>query len=288
MWPSLFRTSTSLYSRSNSRLFSSLRPQRTATSAVEVLDYRDIEVPEDIRRCELHSKLLLTCEHASNHLPLPYRWSVKDQALRDTHWAYDPGAAQITRELAPRLGCMAVLSSFSRLLVDPNRPLASQTLFRDSADGVTIDLNEQMPIEDRDARIARFYIPYHLELGRAARDVDPLLVLAIHSFNPTYEGDVRDFELGVLSTSEDNLVSELCDHFKAAGLKTRINQPWSGKEGFMYAADSVRVSGEPGRRHSLMLEFRNDLLQNAQWRNKVTEVLLSSLKQLTLLAPTTN
>jgi len=178
-----------------------------------------------------------------------------------------------------------VLSNFSRLLVDPNRPLASQTLFRSHADDVAIDLNAEMPVEDRDARISRFYIPYHLELGRAAREVDPSLVLSIHSFNPIYEGEVRDFEVGVLSTSEDNLASELCGYFNAAGMVTRVNQPWSGKEGFMYAADSVRVSGVPGRRHSLMLEFRNDLLQNGQWRSKVTEVLLSSLKQLSLLSP---
>jgi len=75
------------------RSYSLVRPR--TTTAVEVLDYRAIEVPEDIRRCRFHEKLLLTCEHASNHLPLPYRWSTKDRLLRDTHWGYDPGAAQV-------------------------------------------------------------------------------------------------------------------------------------------------------------------------------------------------
>lgn len=265
------------------RLFSVLRPR--VTTSVEVLDYRNLEVPEDIRLRGFQQKLLLTCEHASNHLPLPYRWSAQDQALKDTHWAYDPGAAQISRELAPRLGCMAVLSNFSRLLIDPNRPLASQTLFRSHADNEAIDLNSDMPTEDRDARITRFYIPYHLELGRAAREVDPLLVLSIHSFNPVFEGEVRDFEIGVLSTSEDSLATEMCNHFNSVGLSARVNQPWSGKEGFMYAADSVRVSGVPGRRHSIMLEFRNDLLQNGQWRSRVTEEVLTSLKLLDIFKP---
>lgn len=75
------------------RTFSVLRPR--VTTSVEVLDYRNIEVPEDIRVRGFQQKLLLTCEHASNHLPLPYRWSAKDQTLKDTHWAYDPGAAQV-------------------------------------------------------------------------------------------------------------------------------------------------------------------------------------------------
>ena len=73
--------------------------------------------------------VVLTCEHASNRLPEPWKWSERDQRLIDDHWAWDIGAADFSRELADRLGAVAVLARFTRLLVDANRPLDSDTLF---------------------------------------------------------------------------------------------------------------------------------------------------------------
>ncbi len=80
------------------------------------------------------SGLVLSCEHASNRLPPPWRWPAEDDWLVASHWAWDPGAADITRSLASRLGIPAVLASFSRLLVDPNRRADHPTLFRKEAD----------------------------------------------------------------------------------------------------------------------------------------------------------
>lgn len=78
--------------------------------------------------------ILITCEHASNLLPPPYRWPRADEWLINSHWSHDIGAATLTKELAVRMGSVAVLSRFSRLLVDPNRPMSSSTLVRTTAD----------------------------------------------------------------------------------------------------------------------------------------------------------
>jgi len=223
-------------------------------------------------------KILLTCEHASNRLPRPYNWSVDDQWVKTTHWAYDIGAFEFAKELAQELGVVLVSAQFSRLLVDPNRPLASETLFRQDADGKRLDINRHMTKSDRNWRIWHYYLPFHQTLGEVARKIDPRLILSIHSFNPSYEGSQRDFDLGVLCTTEDHLAAEISQGFEAKGYKSRINMPWSGKEGFMYSADSLKVSGTPGSRRAIMVEMRNDLVVQPLWRKSAVHCLVQSLR----------
>lgn len=65
--------------------------------------------------------LLLVCEHASNAVPEDLgRLGVPEPEF-SRHIAYDIGAAEVTRRLAARLGVPAVLTQFSRLIIDPNR-----------------------------------------------------------------------------------------------------------------------------------------------------------------------
>ncbi len=59
--------------------------------AVEVIDHdRSATAPPA-------SRVLLTCEHASNRLPTPYQWPSADNRLVEDHWAYDPGSEAFTR-----------------------------------------------------------------------------------------------------------------------------------------------------------------------------------------------
>jgi hypothetical protein len=69
-------------------------------------------------------------------------------------------------------------------------------------------LNKRVTPSDKHSRLTRFYLPYHLELGRIANAVDPRLIISIHSFTNNYEGEERDFEMGVLSTTEDSLANK--------------------------------------------------------------------------------
>jgi predicted N-formylglutamate amidohydrolase len=222
------------------------------------------------------ASVLFTCEHASNALPPPYEWPQEDEWVRSTHWAWDPGARDFALECAERFGGVYVGACFSRLLCDVNRPIASDTMFRERADGAAVKLNRGMTDEERDRRIASFYVRYHRRLGQAANAMDPRLIVSCHSFTPEYEGEKRDMDMGVLCTHEDALARSLVSEFCAAGLDCRENAPWSGKEGFMYSADSLAVAA-PVRRTAIMLELRNDLAVDPAWRERVTGALKSSL-----------
>ena len=71
---------------------------------------------------------LIICDHASNAIPPGYGALGLPRGALDRHIAYDIGAAEVTRALAAQLGAPAVLSTYSRLVIDPNRGLDDPTL----------------------------------------------------------------------------------------------------------------------------------------------------------------
>jgi len=73
-------------------------------------------------------RLLIVCDHASNERPPGYGNLGLPETEFERHIAYDIGVAGLTRALAERLDCPAVLSRFSRLVIDPNRGEDDPTL----------------------------------------------------------------------------------------------------------------------------------------------------------------
>jgi len=233
----------------------------------------------------LQSKLLITAEHASMRLPSKYKWPKSDERLVGTHWSFDLGSEEFARELTAATNSYCLLSRYSRLLCDPNRPLTSPTLYRMEAEKAPVLLNTYATNADLLERTRLYYEPYHEMLQTLAELKQIRLVLSIHSYTPNYEGLKRDVEIGVLHTIDPTLATKIQSVFKAAGYDARLNEPWSGKDGFMYAADSVRTppdAKEP-RRQAVMLEFRNDMCSDEAWRTGVMAHLVKVLAKEDLL-----
>ena len=207
--------------------------------------------------------ILITCEHASQRMPDGWSWPEEDRWLIGTHWAYDIGARTLSLELAERLGASVVLSKFSRLLVDPNRPEDSPTLFRDHAEGRPILLNtRELDDAERKRRIERLLRPYHAALDEAVKTRRAPTLVAIHSFTPIYEGTPRELEVGVLFNHDEELATRLQSSLTRAGIDAVLNQPYSGKEGLMYAID--RHATAHGRA-CVELEVRQDLVVDPEF-----------------------
>ncbi len=202
------------------------------------------------------AKVFLSCEHASQRLPEGYAWPQEDGRLVGTHWAFDPGAAAITHALASRIGAPAVLSRFTRLLIDPNRPEDSTTLFRTEAEGGPVVLNLDLTEAEKLRRIERLYRPYHRAIDQRLGAHGAQVLFSIHTFTPVYEGQVRQMEVGVLFDTQDALAERAAVALRAAGFVTAMNEPYSGKEGLIHAAE--HHAGAHGRR-ALELEVRQDL-----------------------------
>ena len=81
---------------------------------------------------------LVTCDHASNHVP---DWVGGGSlgigpADMSRHIAYDVGAAGLARALAEALDSPVIESCFSRLVIDANRGAAGKPQRRRPADAV--------------------------------------------------------------------------------------------------------------------------------------------------------
>src|ERR1700727_3856564 len=113
----------------------------------------------------LDSGALIICDHASNAIPPDYATLGLPREALERHIAYDIGAAEVTRALAAQLGAPAVLSTYSRLLIDPNRGLDDPTLVMRYSDGAIVPGNAYIDAAEIARRSARFWAPYRQEIA---------------------------------------------------------------------------------------------------------------------------
>jgi predicted N-formylglutamate amidohydrolase len=220
--------------------------------------------------------VFVTCEHASERMPEPWRWHERDQRLVGTHWAFDLGAAELAREYAARIGTVAVLSRFSRLLCDPNRAEHEASLFRDVAEREPVHLNLDLAHAERELRLATYHRPFHHAVDRELEQRAGLhTLLSMHSFTPLYEGQPRALEVGVLFDREDALGEHLVSVFARAGFRVAPNEPYSGKEGLIHSA---AVHAERFGLRAVELEVRQDLAVDPTFRARLLAVLASELR----------
>lgn len=214
--------------------------------------------------------VVLTCEHASERLPDPWRWSAADRRLVGTHWAFDLGAGLLTRDLAAAFDAPAVLSRFTRLLADPNREPGEASLFLARAGGREVELNRRVEGADRARRLEVYFEGYHGAVDRVAGVSGAEVLLSVHTFTPVYEGRRRTLELGVLFDTEQKLAGRVATALGEVGFRAALNEPYSGQEGLIYAA--ARHAARHGKR-ALELEMRQDLAVRPGARAAVVDAL---------------
>ena len=223
--------------------------------------------------------LLLTCEHAANHLPPGYAWSEEDLWLVGTHWAVDLGIDALTCELAEQLGLTAVLAGFSRLLIDANREPNDPSLFRRVADGREVALNRQIDDAERAKRMA-MYTAYHEAIQAVLKRAPGRGVLSMHSFTPQYEDQPpRKMEVGVLFDRDEEIAVRLAAAIARSGLIVALNEPYSARGGLMYCAE--RHAGGHGR-IALELEVRQDLAVDPVQRGRLVPAIAAALREVGL------
>ena len=210
------------------------------------------------------SRFLLICDHASNAIPDDYAQLGLPSHELERHVAWDMGAAEVTRHLADILGCPAILSGFSRLLIDPNRGLDDPTLIMKLSDGIIIPGNLDVDQHNNKSawqdRVSKFYMPYHLAiasaLDKSLSDGQVPIILSVHSFTPNFKGEDRPWSSAVLWDKDDRLAKHLFTALSKSEKLVGNNQPYSGrlKNDCLY-----RHGTENGLPHAL-IELRQDCL----------------------------
>lgn len=219
--------------------------------------------------------LLLTGDHAGIAVPGKLNnFGLPPEELR-RHIGWDIGAANVARALAQKLDATAVLAVYSRLLVDPNRPLGDPACAPAISDGTLIAANQNMTAEEFRRRADEVYWPYHCAIDnqiarlRVAK-ADPA-VIAVHSFTPmlSKNGAPRPWHVGVMYSFDDRMGGHLIAEFQKLGFTVGDNDPYSG---FTLSYAQKRHGLAQMLPHA-QIEIRQDLISDAEGQKKWADIL---------------
>ena len=227
------------------------------------------------------SPFILICDHAGRAIPRSLgRLSVTDADL-DRHIAWDIGASALMSHLARRLDAVAVRQTYSRLVIDCNRPPQSPGLIVERSDGASIPGNVGLSAAAVEQRLAEVYRPYHDRIAgilraRAATGRRHALIL-LHSFTPRMNGADRPWRYGVLHLNDSPLSTAMLARLRAEiGEDAGDNEPYA-MDGTDYTAP--RHSRDSGFDY-LELEVRQDLIADAAGQAAVADWLAPILSEM--------
>lgn len=209
------------------------------------------------------SSAVLVCDHASNRVPRRLGTLGLDASQLVDHVAWDPGAADVARRLATYLDAPLVLSGYSRLVIDCNRPLDRAESIAEQSAGIPIPGNRGLSPGERVTRIDALFWPYHNAIRGLldARCRRSSALLSIHSFTPVLNGRSRPWHIGISYGRDRRLATLLLGTLTRGGNFTvGDNEPYPVEREVDY---TIPVHGEGRGLPSAMIEIRQDGIRSA-------------------------
>ena len=237
----------------------------------------------------LDAGLLLLCDHASNALPPAYGRLGLPEAQFERHIAYDIGARRATEAMAEALGAPALLTTYSRLLIDPNRGAHDPTLVMRLSDGAIVPGNARIDEDEIEHRRATYFRPYHDAVAAtlramAATGTVPAIV-SMHSFTPSWKDVPRPWHVGLLWDDDPRLAAPLFEALKAEP----DLQPWSEKVGDnepydgALPGDTIDTHATRNGYPNVLIEVRQDLMATdadaEAWGQRLARLLVPILRR---------
>ncbi len=204
------------------------------------------------------SSAILVCDHASNRVPQRLGNLGLDTAQLASHIAWDPGAAEVARQLSSQLDAPLVLSGYSRLVIDCNRPLQNEESIAADSAGIPVPGNRDLSRQQREGRINTLFWPYHDAIERLLtnRVSRPSLLLSIHSFTPVWHGEPRPWHIGISFWRERRLAALLLDVLASdTAISVGDNQPYPIEDDIDY---TIPAHSDAHGIPSVMIEIRQD------------------------------
>ncbi len=266
----------------------------TALPAAELVDHPTPLIgPDDPPPFRLHNRqgrarALLLADHAGVAMPAAYDHLGLGQVPLGRHIAYDIGTGWLTERLAVLLDAPALLHNYSRLMIDPNRPLDDPTSICAISDGVVIPGNRHVDTAEAAARAESFHRPYHRAIDAGIdrstdRGIVPAII-AMHSFTPVLRGFERPWHLGVLWADDARFPVALMTMLgRDPELCIGDNEPYSGRNMHGY---TIECHALPRGLPNVLIEVRQDLIDTpeaaAGWAERLAQPLLEILADETL------
>ncbi|MDD9906227.1 MAG: N-formylglutamate amidohydrolase [Rhodospirillaceae bacterium] len=239
----------------------------------------DDPAPATVLNAAGRATAVVVCDHGGEAVPAKLDGLGLDPADRARHIAWDIGASATARELAQRLDAPAVLSSFSRLVIDLNRPPDDLTSIREISDGVLVPGNRNLSADDTAQRVASVFEPYHdavsAAMDRAGERVAALALISIHSFTPVMKGFERPWHIGVLFGPDARMAKRFIAALsKNADVCVGANKPYSGYDLYGY---TVETHAMPKGYPNILLEIRQDLIDTQHGAEKWAAIIADAL-----------
>jgi predicted N-formylglutamate amidohydrolase len=248
------------------------------TDAVDVLDGVS---PVDIHNENGQSRIVLVCEHASNHLPPSLENLGLSEAKLKEHIAWDPGALGVARQLSHLMDAPLVYANVSRLMLDINRGPGHAGSIVKVSELTLIPGNANLTAADIAGRVEAIYDPFHAALASIVgrRRNTPPWVVSIHSFTPIYKGIPRPWDIGVLHNEDERLATPLLAALnKDPELVVGDNEPYAPTDGVYH---TIERHTAPNGYAGAMIEIRNDLIKDSAgehiWATRLSEIFRDML-----------
>jgi predicted N-formylglutamate amidohydrolase len=230
-------------------------------------------------RARSAARLVLTCEHGGNRIPREYAplfRGAKD--VLASHRGWDPGALTLARTFARRLRRPLLAVTWSRLFVEANRAPHNPKIWSRFTKGLSK--------AERERILARFWRPHRTEVEEAvvaAARTARVVHVAVHSFTPELDGEVRNADIALLYDSRRKREAALCRRWAQIlkrldpNLRVRYNYPYSGMSDGL--TTWLRKRHEETRYLGVEIEINQALVGAKGWQS-VQRCLADSLGEL--------
>ena len=238
--------------------------------------------PYTVERAFASSPYVFICDHAGQQIPrrLGDLGVSADDLQR--HIAWDIGAAAVARQLGDALDAFVICQTYSRLVIDCNRPLDSPGSIVARSEATDIPGNSQVTARQASERANAIFTPYHAriaaELDHRVAAARPALLVAVHSFTPVYHGVRRPWHIGMLYGRDRRMAARLLDCIRADGRWIAgDNEPYAVTATTDYA---IPVHGEGRNLPHIGIELRQDLVAHAQGQREWSARLAGWLRRI--------
>lgn len=251
-----------------------------------------MDVPYEVFGLNRGSRVIISCDHASNRVPPCVGKGDLGLPPRDMerHIAYDIGAEGVARALGDALDSPVIVTRFSRLVIDPNRGEEDPTLLMRLYDGTIIPANRYADETEKARRLDAFHRPFHGALAQLMTSREDPVLVPIHSFTPQLVGrSPRPWQIGVLSAADRRLADALITTLQSPDFANWVqeisgtplcigdNEPYAGH----LPGDSVDRHALSQGHHNALIEIRNDLIateaQQRAWAARLAPLLTRAL-----------
>jgi predicted N-formylglutamate amidohydrolase len=258
-------------------------PEQPAPSPLLDLDE---PAPVVIERADSRSPLVFVADHAGRRLPRRVGDLGLAAADLERHIAYDIGILPVAQALARAFEAPLVAQTYSRLVVDCNRPLHVAQSIPEISELTAIPGNLDLEDAARQARVEAIFRPYHgaIEALLEARSKLGLrtVLIAMHSFTSVFKGIARPWLIGLLYNRDARLARLLLE------LLNRDSAPYVGDRLPYVVHDesdyTLPVHGERRGLAHVGIEIRQDLISEPagqrEWAGWLEGMLRQALDRL--------